>query len=49
MLRYEASVTDETRASYSGIIVRIKKIGMHSRAIGTEELQDLLFERNKKL
>lgn len=48
MLRHEASATDETDASFLSMTVPIKKIGIYSRTIGTEEPQDLLFKINKK-
>jgi hypothetical protein len=44
MLKNEASATNETDASSLSMTVPIKKIGMYSRAIATEELQALLFK-----
>ena len=46
MLRNEASVNDGTDASFLSMTVPIKKIGMYSRTIGTEEPQPLLFKKN---
>ncbi|MGQ7857064.1 hypothetical protein ACUN24_22725 [Pedobacter sp. WC2501] len=43
MLRNEASANDGTDASFLSMTMPIKKIGMYSRTIGTEEPQALLF------
>ncbi|WP_029276257.1 hypothetical protein [Pedobacter borealis] len=44
MLRNEASANDGTDASFLSMTVRIKKIGMYSRTIGTEGARVLLFK-----
>ncbi|WP_431294750.1 hypothetical protein [Pedobacter sp. P26] len=48
MLRNEASAIDATDASFLSMTVPIKKIGIYSRTIGTEEPLPLLF-KNKKM